>query len=166
MNDSRSLENKLVKIIAAMAFLVFAYFVIQIFANIYSGKLTQNFSATARAMDDDFRAQIASQTNAYEAAKLGMTFLRTQKDELALAAFEKATTLDSGYRDAWVWRGYTELKTNQPQEALASLKKAEEIDPINARTYQLLAIAYSQTGDVDAAKKAEEKFQYLTKGSD
>ncbi|MFA6493139.1 MAG: hypothetical protein WCV58_03315 [Patescibacteria group bacterium] len=163
MQDSRGLENNIVRVIAAVAFLLVAYFAIQVFSGVYTNKLTQNLSGPANAMKEQFRQEIASQTDAYAACKLGINFIQAQNDDLALLAFQKATDLDNGYRDAWVWRGYSELKNNQPQEAVNSLKKAENIDPINARTYELLSVAYSQTGDDDNAKKAQEKYDYLAK---
>lgn len=163
MSDSRNLENNIVRLIAVSAFLIFAYFAIQLLAGIYSHRLTTKLSGPIEEMKNQYAEQIAAETGAGEAAKLGANFLKAQNDDLALLAFQRATDIDPSYRDAWVWRGYTELKNNQPEEALNSLKKAEDIDPVNARTYELLAIAYRQTGDADAAKKAQEKYQYLTK---
>lgn len=163
MKDSRLFENNLVRLIAAAAFLLVAYFGIQLLAGIYSQKLTEKFLGSAKAINVQIKEEIASETDAYSVCKMGTSFLKSQNDDLALTAFQKAVTLDPNYRDAWVMKGYTELKIGQPAEALKSLKKAEEIDPINAETYELLSLAYTQTGDTDAAKKAEEKFQYLTK---
>ena len=163
MSDSRNLENNIVRLIAAVAFLVVAYFAIQAFSGVYTDKLTQNLSGSGNAMKEQLREEVATQTDAYAACKLGVSFTKAQNDDLALLAFQKATDLDPSYRDAWVWRGYGELKNNQPQNAVTSLKKAESIDPINARTYELLTIAYNQTGDQDNAKKAQEKYEYLAK---
>ncbi len=92
-----------------------------------------------------------------------MSFLRAENNELALDCFERATMLDPKWRDGWVWRGYSELKLNLPKEAIVSLKKAEEIDPIYPLTFQLLTIAYQQTGDTAAAKTSQDKLVYLSK---
>lgn len=167
MSDPRNLENNIVKIIAAIAFLVMAYFGIRVLADAYTGKLIQQMSGPAETQKAQFREQIAAQTDAYSACKLGINFSKAQNDDLALLAYQKATDLDPNLRDAWVLRGQSELKNNPPaggpDKALESLQKAEEIDPINSRTYELLSIAYSQVGDTDNAKKAQEKYEYLTK---
>lgn len=163
MKDTRELENNIVRLIAAVAFLIVAYFAIGVFSGVYTNKLTRNLSGPGNAMKEQLRENIATQTDAYAACKLGVSFIKAQNDDLALLAFQKATDLDPTYRDGWVERGYSELKNNQPQNAVTSLKKAEEIDPINPRTYELLTIAYNQTGDVDNAKKAQEKYDYLLK---
>lgn len=163
MSDPRSLENNLVKILAAIGFLIFAYFVIQIFAGVYTNKLTQNLSGPIENIKNQHRQRIAETSDAYEACRLGIIFDKTKDDELALFSFIRATDIDSGYRDAWVWRGYSELKNGDAMEALKSLKRAEDIDPVNPRTYELLAIAYRANEDTDAARKAQEKWEYLTK---
>ncbi|MCL5407284.1 MAG: hypothetical protein M1429_02200 [Patescibacteria group bacterium] len=163
MKDSKELENNIVRLIAAVAFLVVAYFAIGVFSGVYTDKLTQNLSGPGEAMKEQLREQIVAQTDTYQATKLGIKFTQAQNDDLALLAFQKATDLDPTYRDGWVWRGYSELKNNQSQNAVASLKKAEEIDPINPRTYELLTIAYNQTNDTDNAKKTQEKYDYLLK---
>ena len=161
MPNSRDLENNLVRIVAVIGFLIIAYFGIQIGAGLYSQKLIKAYSGPAEELKNSFRAEIAEQTDAYGAAKMGTQFAQAQNNDLASLAFQKATDLDPEYRDGWVGRGQAELQNNQPEEALESLKRAEEIDPINPRTYELLAIAYRATDDEEAAKKAEEKWKYL-----
>ena len=163
MRESKNLENNIVRIIAVLGFLLIAYFAIQVFFGVYTEKLTRKLSGPVEVMDANFKAQIASQTDPYACVKFGLTFSNTDKPELALLSFEKATSLDPNYRDGWVMRGYGELENNQPEKAIESLKKAETIDPINPRTYELLAIAYTQTNETDSAKKAQEKWEYLTK---
>lgn len=145
--------------------MIFAYFVIQILSGIYTGKLTENLSGPIEGYKAQYRDQIAETTDAYTALRLGQNFTKAQDNELALIAFTRATEIDNQYRDGWVLRGYSELKNNKPAEALISLKKAEEIDPVNAQTYELLAIAYTENEDTDAAKKAQEKYKYLTEHS-
>ena len=161
MPNSRDLENNLVRIVAVIGFLIIAYFGIQIGAGLYSQKLIKAYSGPAEELKNSFRAEISEQTDAYGAAKMGTQFAQAQNNDLASLAFQKATDLDPEYRDGWVGRGQAELQNNQPEEALESLKRAEEIDPINPRTYELLAIAYRATDDEEAAKKAEEKWKYL-----
>ena len=157
------LEYNLTRLIIIGGFFIVGLFGAKLIAATYYQKMFYQFSEPTRAMEVDFREQIEAEKDPYKLCTLGNSFLKSEKTDLALLSFQKATTLDPKYRDAWTLRGYAELKTNQPQEAVNSLKKAESIDPIYPRTYELLAIAYTQTGDGDAAKKAEEKYQYLTK---
>lgn len=163
--DSKTYEYYITRLVLVGLVLILGYFGAKIIGNVYEGKLTKEFSSSTQAMQDDFREQIAEQTDAYAAAKMGQNFLVAQNDDLGLLAFQKATDLDPNWRDGWVWRGYAELKNNQSSQAIVSLKRAAEIDPINARTYELLAIAYRATGDSDSAKKAEEKYNYLKEHS-
>jgi predicted Zn-dependent protease len=115
------------------------------------------------SVDDTYRQKIAVETSAYDASKLGMVFLKTDKIDLAELAFEKSTSLDANWRDGWLWKGYTELKMAAPQKALDSLRAAEKIDPVYPFTYQLLANAYQKLGNTTEAKLAVEKQQYLSK---
>jgi len=161
MKDAKLFESNLVRLIISVALLIIAYFGIQAGAGLYSQKLIKAYSGPAEELKNSFRAEIAEQTDAYGAAKMGTQFAQAQNNDLASLAFQKATDLDPEYRDGWVGRGQAELQNNQPEEALESLKRAEEIDPINPRTYELLAIAYRATDDEEAAKKAEEKWKYL-----
>lgn len=164
MSTSRNLENNIVKIIAAIGFLAISFFAIQIFSGVYTNKLAKNFSQS-NTLESQISQEIASETDPYQLVKLGASFSKSQNNDLALQAFQRATELDEKYRDAWVLRGYQELKMDQISQAIESLKKAEAIDPINPRTYELLAIAYSQADNADAAKKAKEKYDYLQKSS-
>lgn len=165
MKDPRSVENNIVRLILVGAFLLFAYFAVQVFSGIYTNKLAEKLSGPQQEMQNQYAKQIGSQTDAYAATKLGTQFLKAQNNDLALLSFQKATDLDAGYRDGWVWRGYTELKTSQPAEALKSLKRAEGIDPINPKTYELLTVAYQANGDEENAKAAQAKYEYLKKTS-
>lgn len=162
MANPKLLEYNLTRLIIIGGFFIVALFGIKIIRDVYYNKLFTQLSAPARAMEAQYREEIASGKDPYQLCKIGNAFLNSNSD-LALLAYQKATEIDPKYRDGWILRGYAELKTNQPELAINSLKKAEEIDPINARTYELLSIAYTQTGDTDSAKKAQEKYQYLLK---
>lgn len=167
MLSPKLFEYNLTRLIIIGGFFICGLFGAKLIAATYYQKMFYQFSEPTRAMEVDFREQIETEKDPYQLCKLGNSFLNSEKTDLALLSFQKATGLDPKYRDAWVLRGYTELKTNPPaggpEEALKSLKKAEEIDPTYPRTYELLNLAYQQTGDTDAAKKAEEKYQYLLK---
>lgn len=160
--QQKSSEYYLTRILIVLAAIFIAYFGARLIGGLYFNHLTSG-SSPLKDLKNQYRSQINLETDPYEAAKKGMIFLRTENNDLALDCFKKATELDANWRDGWVWRGYTELKLNQPKEALDSLKKAEEIDPIYPLTYQLLVIAYQQTDDTDSAEKAQEKLAYLSK---
>jgi predicted Zn-dependent protease len=115
------------------------------------------------AWQNQYKEKIAEGTNAVKAGKMGMVFLKTGYNDLAYLAFDRATTLDAGWRDAWIWKGYTELKMDKPKDALISLKNAETIDPVYPFTYQLLRQTYELLGNTREADAAKEKLSYLTK---
>jgi len=158
----KSQEYFLVRIIIVIAAIFIAYFGARIIGSLYFEHLTRG-SSPLENFKNQYKAKINLETDPYELGKMGMIFLRTDQNDLAYECFKKATKLDPGWRDGWVWRGYTELKLNEPKQALESLKKAEGLDPIYPLTYQLLVIAYQQTGDTVLADRAQEKLGYLSK---
>ena len=154
-------EYYLSRILIIIAAIFIAYFGARQIGSFYYANLMKNSALSD--FQNQYRAEISLETDPYVLGKKGMIFLRTDQNELADECFNKATQLDPLWRDGWVWRGYTELKLNEPKEALDSLKKAESIDPIYPLTYQLLVIAYQQTGDTTSAASAQEKLVYLSK---
>jgi len=155
-----NISKRYLLIAIAIALIVFAYFgTIQIGSYYYS-----HFSSLkpSTVFEDQYKEKIAAETDAAKAGRLGMVFLKTDQNELAYLAFNKATALDANWRDAWVWKGYVELKIDKPKDALASLKNAEKLDPVYAFTYQLLAKTYETLGNKTAAAAANEKLSYLT----
>jgi len=157
-----SSEYFLVRIIIVIAAIFIAYFGARLIGGLYYDKLIKE-NNPLQDFQNQYKSQINLETDPYALAKMGMTFLRTENNDLAYECFKKATKLDPLWRDGWVWRGYTELKLNEPKMALESLKKAEELDPIYPLTYQLLVIAYQQTNDPTSAQGAQEKLGYLSK---
>ena len=162
MKDARSTENNVVRILGVIFFLMLAFFGSRIFAKGYASKLTQELTGQDM-IRIQIKEEIISENDAYELCKIGISMDKANEKDLALAAFVRATDLDKKYRDAWVLRGNLELKNDRPEEAITSLKKAEELDPIYPRTYELLATAYTAVGDEEQAKKAQEKWEYLKK---
>lgn len=162
----KSSEYYLTRILMVLAAIFIAYFGARLVGSLYYNHLTSG-NSPLQDFKNQYIEKIKLETDPYELGKMGMTFLRSDQNDLALECFKKATELDPLWRDGWVWRGYTELKLNPPaggpEMALESLKKAEEIDPIYPLTYQLLVIAYQQTGDTDSAASAQEKLVYLSK---
>lgn len=164
--NSRFLENYLIRIVMVVLFFVTVFFGIKLIFNAYYHKQLAILSITVKAMDDGFKQDIIQENDPYKLNKLGISLMNSDKNELAYSAFTKATELDPGYRDAWVLKGYDEIKMNNAPEAILSLKKAETIDPIYPLTYELLSIAYENIGDSENAKKAVEKQKYLIEHSD
>ncbi len=112
---------------------------------------------------DHYEKEVAQSTDPYKAGRLGMVFLKTNYSDLALAAFSRSASLDAKWRDAWLWKAYTELALKKPQDALTSLMNAEKLDPTYAFTYQLLAKTYLKLGNTAEAKTAQEKLNALAK---
>ena len=163
MRDNKTFEYFIVRIVIIAAVLIGGFLGTKIISGIYYNKLFYDLSEPARAMDQRFQKQIEAETDSLKLCKYGINFYQTGKNDLALSAFTKATVVDGGLRDAWVWKGYIELKIEEENNALESLKKAEEIDPTYPLTYQLLSVAYQKTGNDDSSKQAQEKYEYLSK---
>lgn len=155
-------EYYLVWAIVVLVVLIIGYLGSRTVGNLYYNRLMKSDSALGE-FQKHYQEKIALETDSFELAKMGMTFLKSGENELALVCFERATQMDPNWRDGWVWRGYTELKLNKPQAALVSLKTAEKIDPIYPLTYQLLVLAYQQNGDKENAQLAQAKLTYLSK---
>lgn len=160
--QNKSSEYYLTRILIVLAAIFIAYFGTKLIGGLYFEKKF-NLEGPLKEFKARYQSEIKTETEPYALARMGMSFLKTDNLDLANEAFSRATELDPLWRDGWVWRGYTELKLNEPKLALESLKKAEEIDPIYPLTYQLLVIAYQQVGDTTSAEKAQEKLGYLSK---
>lgn len=143
--------------------LVFGFFGSRIIAGLYYDKLMVGYNHSLQNFTEYYQKKVNLETDPYKLTRLGRSFLKANQNDLATTALEKSTELDPLWRDGWVWRGYEELKLGKPKDALASLKKAETLDPIYPFTYQLLSIAYEATGDEVSAKFASEKVTFLNK---
>lgn len=72
---------------------------------------------------------------------------QVQECELALPILSRVTNAQDDYRDAWVVQGFCELSTERPNEALASLERAYQLDPEKPEIQYFLARAYIARGD-------------------
>lgn len=72
---------------------------------------------------------------------------QVQECELALPILSRVTHAQDDYRDAWVVQGYCELSTERPNEALASLERAYQLDPEKPEIQYFLARAYLARND-------------------
>jgi len=159
-------EYLVTRLLIIFGILVFGYFGAQIVASFYFDRLMSNYAKPLQNFTEYYQNKVNLETDPYKLTRLGGSLLKANQkhaDDLAYSALKKSTELDPKWRDGWLARGYGELKFGQPKEALASLKKAEEIDPIYPFTYELLSIAYQATGDETSAKFAQEKVTYLNK---
>ena len=159
----KNTEYLVTRLLIVFGILVFGYFSAKIIASLYYDRLMANSNPSLQEFIEHYKTKVNLETDPSKLTKLGRSLLKANQNDLAYSALEKSTELDSKWRDAWVWRGYGELKLGQPKEALNSLKKAEAIDPIFPFTYELLSIAYQATGDEISAKFAKEKVEYLEK---
>jgi predicted Zn-dependent protease len=153
------------KLVIYVLILIFSstifYFACKTFAPIIENKA---FPAhTSNQLEKAYAADIASLTDINLLMDLGQKLLYGNQTEAAIINFKRVTELQKNYRDGWLYLGIAELKNNDPFEALKNIQTAEKLDPINALTYQYLAIAYEETGDAGEAQKAKDKMNYLTK---
>lgn len=155
------------KIVTISLILIFSAAIIFMGSKVYV-KATENnrqsiSSANNNALNKQYAQEIASQTNVNSLMDTGYKLLNGNQVEAAILNFKRATVLEKNYRDGWLYLGIAELKNNQAEEALPNIQTAEKLDPINIQTYQYLIIAYEQTGDKEAARRAQEKLNFLTK---
>jgi len=80
---------------------------------------------------------------------------------LAINQFQKATKMDPGYRDAWIYLGKAYLAEQRFTQARKALEKAAEIDPIYPETFRLLGYAYKKLEMPDRFAQANAKAQML-----
>jgi hypothetical protein len=110
-----------------------------------------------------------STLGAVELTTRGMALV-AKDPQIASLILEVANTKDPKYRDAAVGAGFAELTVAESlwtQDARAAhdhavtarryLEAAQTIDPIHAKTYELLAIAYGNLGQTDLAAEATKK---------
>lgn len=118
----------------------------------------------------DFVAAInKSSLTAMELTLRGMALV-AKNPFVASLVLEAASTKDPQYRDAALGAGFAELAVAEPlwstngQEAKTHtevarqyLETAQKIDPIHAKTYELLVVTYGNLGQTDLAAEAAKK---------
>lgn len=154
------IEKVITLIIAIIAIGAIGFVGVKIILGFNASDIT---SARAESLQQAYRDEIATETNVQKLTTNGVKLIKGNQLGCGIINLERATTLDPNYRDAWVWLGYGQIKNNQSQDAVKSLKKAAEVDPIYPDTYKYLVTAYTQIGDSESAKKAQEKYDSLTK---
>lgn len=94
---------------------------------------------------------------AYLNTMLAKAFNEMDLSELSVELLKKALSENPKYRDAWLLLGYINLKDNQIFDAVESLKKAQEIDPLKPETLFYLGNALKRQNKIDEALKHYEK---------
>lgn len=154
-------EYYVTRLLIIFGLLVFGYFSARIVASLYYDNLMADYNKSLQNFTDYYQTKVNLETDPYKLTRLARSLWKANQKDLSYLAAIKSTELEPLWRDGWLWRGYLELRLRHPKEALASLKKAESLDPIYPPTYQLLSIAYQETGDDTSAKFAKEKVIYL-----
>ena len=75
----------------------------------------------------------------------------------AIADYDQALRLDSGYVDAYYNRGVAYRKLGQHQRAIADYDQALRLDPGNADAYHNRGVAYEDLGQLDQAVRDWER---------
>ena len=88
---------------------------------------------------------------------LARSLAQVQECELALPLLVQVTQIKDDYRDAWIVQGFCELTTERPEQALASLEQAYNLDPQKPEIQYFLARSYAAIND---HKNAITFFEY------
>jgi tetratricopeptide (TPR) repeat protein len=120
----------------------------------------EHLEATARGWEPVLRASARTLQGAYQefglfpegqnihlVTLLARALAQVLECELALPLLVQVTQLKEDYRDAWIVQGYCELTTDRPQQALASLEQAYQLDPQKPEIQYFLARAYAALGN-------------------
>ncbi len=83
-------------------------------------------------------------TNDHLITLLSRSLAEVQECELAIPLLLQVTQRNNDYRDAWIVQGYCELTTERPEQALASLEHAYNLDPQKPEIQYFLARAYGK----------------------
>lgn len=111
----------------------------------------------------DYKKVIDTKTDPYILTVNGTRYLKKNLPDLAIISLERTTQIEKGYRDGWLALGLAQLELADYKSALSSFQEAEKIDPINAKTYEYLEIAYKKLEQSDSAARAQTKYEFLTK---
>ncbi|MDA1208709.1 MAG: tetratricopeptide repeat protein [bacterium] len=86
-------------------------------------------------------------SNVHLITLLSRGLAQVQECELALPLLIQVTQVKDDYRDAWIIQGYCEVTTERPEQALASLEHAYNLDPQKPEIQFFLARSYADLGD-------------------
>ncbi len=106
------------------------------------------------------KAFVRDQTNARAYAIQGKLFELKQDFDAAISSLDKAISINPSLAVAHMWRFTVTRQASRHSEALESIKKAVELDPISITNLYNLGLAYSLRGKFELA---EELFQRLNR---
>lgn len=78
---------------------------------------------------------------------------RKFEDSSTIDLINELISLEPWREDLWLKRGEQAMQDDQPQIAIESYKRAESISPLSSHARILLARAYQENGDLEAAKE-------------
>jgi tetratricopeptide (TPR) repeat protein len=84
---------------------------------------------------------------------LGAARVAQKHYHAALAPLRDAVAIDAGFHNAWVNLGIALRHLNRPHEALAALRRAEQLRPGRPPTAQALVAVHCDLGEFDAARR-------------
>jgi len=104
--------------------------------------ILRSYARTLQGAYDEFTL-FPEGSNLHLITLLSRALAQVQECELALPLLVQVTNTQNEYRDAWIVQGYCELVTERPEEALASLEQAYNLDPQKPEIQYFLARAYA-----------------------
>jgi len=178
--------NMTIKIIIAILLLLIAVFGIRSITNsVYEKEIKKSNTKLIEYKNSFLEIIKKSDKSSQTLTNLGMKLLKNNQTEWAAIVLENAANKDPNYRDAAVYTGYaflrlaqetdelkntgtkeqrnTETEKQYNNKAIEFLEKAIKIDPLFPRTYELLTIAYKNTGDDEKSVICYNKLKDLSK---
>jgi hypothetical protein len=140
-----------------------------------AGSIATASAAEVSELDKNYHEQFLTGLNktelsGTELAEAGMSLLQNDRFELASCVLQVASQKDPQFRDAALYAGFAELAradklwennptkaTSITKNALHYLEIAAKIDPINAYTFELMALAHANLGETDLAAQNQVK---------
>jgi len=113
----------------------------------------------AKAQEYSAKADAAGAATADATYLRGMVLYKQNKNDEALAAFQKTLTIDPNYSSAQYYVAATYDRLNQSDQSIAMYKKTVEKDPEFAPAWYDMGVAYYNAGDYD---KAADAYQHST----
>ena len=126
-----------------------------IFVPIGLAYLTVNNIAKAEAFSA--KADAAGSASADAAYLRGMVLYKQNKNQEALAAFQKTLSIDPKYSAASYYEAATYDRLNQGDQSIATYKKTVQTDPEYAPAWHDLGVAYYNSGDYNNAADAYQQ---------
>lgn len=103
----------------------------------------RSYAKTLQGAYEEF-SLFPESTNEHLITLLSRALAEVQECELAIPLLLQVTQKSDDYRDAWIVQGYCELTTERPEQALASLEHAYNLDPQKPEIQYFLARAYGK----------------------